>query len=125
MTTSRRFISTGRLPTPARVQALVDEAYQRFKDNDEGQNASHYPALARVPRHLFGLSVVGVAGRCYTAGDADDPFTMMSVAKPFTLALVCQAIGAGEVRAKVGLNATGLAFNSVMAIELHPARLTN
>jgi len=28
MATARRFISTGRLPAPQRVQALVDEAYQ-------------------------------------------------------------------------------------------------
>lgn len=125
VTSERPFVSTGHLPAPRRVQALVDQAYRRFKDNDEGQNASHYPALARVPRRLFGLCVVGVNGRAFVAGDADYPFTIMSVAKPFTFALVCQAIGADEVRAKVGLNATGLPFNSVMAVELHPARLTN
>jgi glutaminase len=119
------YVSTGHLPTPSRVQMLVDEAYARFKDNDEGTNAQHYPALARAPRHTFGLCVADVAGACYTAGDADHPFTLMSVCKPFTFALVCQALGAEEVRAKVGLNATGLPFNSVMAIELNAQRLTN
>jgi len=123
--TSAHFVSTGKLPSKKRVQALVNEAHARFKTNDAGQNANHYPALARVPRDLFGISVADVSGGVYSAGDADHPFTIMSVAKPFTFALVCQAIGANEARAKLGLNATGLAFNSIMAIELHPQRLTN
>ena len=59
------------------------------------------------------------------AGDVDYEFTIMSVAKPFTLALVCQALETDEVRHKVGLNPTGLPFNSIKAIELHPNRMTN
>ncbi|HEX2516881.1 MAG TPA: hypothetical protein VH257_19400, partial [Chloroflexota bacterium] len=42
------YVSTGRLPTPETVQALVEEAHARFTSNDEGQNAQHYPALARA-----------------------------------------------------------------------------
>jgi glutaminase len=119
------YISTGHLPPPARVQAAVNEAYTRFKVNDEGENASYYPALAAVPRTLFGVCVVGVSGSVYAAGDADHPFTIQSVAKPFTFALVLQAIGAKEASARLGLNATGLPFNSLMAVELQPSRLTN
>ena len=119
------FVSTGSLPMSEMVQALVDEAHARFKDNDDGVNASHYPALALVPRHLFGIGITGVNGREFMAGDVDTNFTMMSVAKPFTLALVCQALGTDEVRHKVGLNPTGLPFNSIKAIELHPDRMTN
>ena len=119
------FVSTGQLPMSEMVQALVDEAHARFKDNDEGANASHYPALALVPRHLFGICITGVNGRAFVAGDVDTEFTIMSVAKPFTLALVCQALGTDEVRYKVGLNPTGLPFNSIKAIELHPNRMTN
>ncbi len=119
------FISTGRLPSSGMVQALVDEAHARFKNVDEGQNASHYPALALVPRELFGLCLCGANGQLFSAGDAEYEFTIMSVAKPFTLALVYQVVGAEIVRQKVGLNATGLPFNSIKAIELHPDRKTN
>ena len=119
------YISTGRFPSAATVQALVDEGYNLYRTNDDGENASHYPALANVPRHLFGLCVAEVSGRLFMAGDADYPFTMMSVAKPFTFALVCAAIGVAAARSKLGLNATGLPFNSIMAVELHPQRLTN
>lgn len=101
------FVSTGHLPTTEMVQALVADADARFKDHDEGQNASHYPALAAVPRHLFGLCLTATNGQEFAAGDVDDEFTIMSVAKPFTLALVYQVMGAEVVRQKVGLNATG------------------
>jgi glutaminase len=41
---SNGHVSTGTLPTAETVQALVDEAHARYKGNDEGQNAQHYPA---------------------------------------------------------------------------------
>lgn len=125
VTLANIYVSTGHLPPGDRVQTLVNEAHMHFKTNDEGENASHYPALARVPRDLFGICVAGVNGRLFSAGDAEIPFTIMSVAKPFTFALVCQVMGPDEARDKLGLNATGLAFNSIMAVELNPKRLTN
>lgn len=118
-------VSTGELPPPRQVQSRVDEAYARFSSNGEGWNSQVYPALAQVSRDLFGICEVSIHGQIFAAGDAEVEFTIMSVAKPFVFALVCQALGAEEVRAKVGVNATGLPFNSVMAIELHPERLTN
>jgi glutaminase len=49
----------------------------------------------------------------------------MSVSKPFVFALVCQAIGAEQARQKLGVNSTGLPFNSIMAIELSSNQATN
>ena len=118
-------VSTGHLPPPERVRALVEAAYERYRSNDEGRNADQYPALARVPRELFGLCVVGTSGAVYSAGDAAVPFTIMSVSKPFVFALVCQAIGAEQARQKLGVNSTGLPFNSIMAVELSADRVTN
>lgn len=118
-------ISTGHLPAPADVRSLVDAAHARFKGNDEGRIASHYPALALMPRDLFGLCVAGIDGGVYTSGDAEVPFTIMSVAKPFVFALVCQAIGAEDARRKLGVNATGFPFDAVMPIELNANGLTN
>jgi glutaminase len=117
-------VSTGHLPPVERVRALVDAAYDRY-NNDEGQNADHYPALARVPRELFGLCVVGIDGATYSAGDALVAFTIMSVSKPFVFSLVCQATGTQQARRKLGVNSTGLPFNSILAIELNADRLTN
>lgn len=66
---------------------------------------------------LFGVCIVGTAGDVYAAGDSDCEFTIMSVSKPFVFALVCEALGHAEVREKVGVNATGRAFNSLEGIE--------
>ena len=49
----------------------------------------------------------------------------MSVSKPFVFALVCEIIGVEEARAKIGVNATGYAFNSLTGIERNPKGLTN
>jgi glutaminase len=111
------YISTGHLPDPELVQRLVSEAYARFKSNTEGENSQVYPALARVPSDLFGLCVVGTSGRVYAAGDVDHPFSIMSVSKPFVFALVCEIIGPDAARDKLGASATGLAFNSLAAVE--------
>jgi glutaminase len=111
------YVSTGHLPPDERVAELVNRAHQRYRNNTDGNNSNVYPALERVPRELFGICVVSAGGRTYTAGDADYDFTIMSVSKPFVFALICQALGAEPVRQKLGVNSTGLAFNSLTAIE--------
>jgi glutaminase len=61
----------------------------------------------------------------HAAGDADYGFTIMSVAKPFVFALVCQALGPEAARQQVGVNATGLPFNSLAAVERSQDGRTN
>jgi glutaminase len=124
-TAQASYVSTGHLPPPDQVRALVAEAYERFKSDTDGQNSQVYPALARVPSHLFGICAVGTSGAVYAAGDSDYEFTIMSVSKPFIFALVCEALGHEQVHEKVGANATGLAFNSLAAIEQNPDGRTN
>ena len=95
----------------------MDEAYRRYRPEAGGANSATYPALARVPGDLFGICLAGTSGRIYRAGDAGHEFAIMSVAKPFVFALACQALGAEEVRQKVGVNATGLPFDSLAPVE--------
>jgi glutaminase len=111
------FISTGQLPSPDVVQSLVDAAYERHEPNGEGAISEVYPALARVPPDSFGVCVVTNSGNVYRAGQADVEFSIMSVSKPFVFALVCTSVGALTARERVGVNSTGLPFNSLAAIE--------
>jgi glutaminase len=111
------YVSTGRLPPPEQVRDLVAEAYERFKSNTDGQNSQVYPALARVPSHLFGICEIGTNGAVYAIGDSDYEFTIMSVSKPLIFALVCELLGADQLREKIGVNATGRPFNSVEGVE--------
>jgi len=119
------FVSTGRLPSPDDVTALVDEAHGRYRAVDEGEVSSVYPALARMPRDLFGICVAGTSGAVYAVGDVDVAFTIMSVSKPFVFALVCEALGPDRARDAIGVNATGLPFDSVTAVERTPDGRTN
>ena len=112
-----RYVSTGHLPSPRQVQLAVDEAYRMYRSEDGGATSQTYPALARVRGQLFGICVAGIGGNIYRVGDAGHEFTIMSVAKPFVFALVCQLLGAEQVRHKLGVNATGLAFNSLAFVE--------
>src|SRR5262245_27449783 len=111
------FISTGHLPSPERIRDIVDEAYERFASVSDGQNSTVYPALRDVPSHLFGICVVRTDGFICSVGDAEYGFTVMSVSKPFLFALVCDVIGPEDARDKLGVNSTGLPFNSLAAIE--------
>ena len=107
------------------MQRCVAEAYERFRHDDAGENSRVYPALARAPRNLFGIAVAGISGDRYEVGDASHQFTLMSVSKPFVFALVCESLGAERARAELGVNATGLPFDSVVAIERGPEGRTN
>ena len=115
-------ISTGHLPPDEEVATLVAAAYERYQSLDEGKVADYIPALARTPRELFGVCVVGIKGGTFAVGDTAHEFSIQSISKPFVFALVCQAVGSEEARRKIGVNATGLPFNSVMAIDADHAR---
>jgi glutaminase len=119
------YVSTGHLPSPAQIQHWVDEAHERYRSIADGENAQVYPALARAPSDLFAICAVGTSGNVYTAGDAGHEFAIMSVAKPFVFALVCQSVGAVEARRRLGVNATGLPFNSYAAVERSADGRTN
>lgn len=118
-------ISTGSLPSPEAVRALVEEAWNRYRPLAEGKVADYIPALAKAAPDWFGICVVGVDGAAHAVGEAEKAFSIQSISKPFVFALVCQALGGGKARESVGVNATGLPFNSVMAIELNAERTMN
>lgn len=110
-------ISAVGLPSALQLQTAMTEAYRQFRNVNEGSVADYIPALAETSPDLFGLCVVEVNGTTYSIGDTDHEFSIQSVSKPFVFALVCQAIGEDEAREKLGVNNTGLPFNSVIAIE--------
>ena len=102
-------------------QKLVDEAHARYKGLTEGKNADYIPILTETPSDLFAVVIVdGSDGKVYAAGDSDYKFSIQSVAKPFTAALVMAQQGPQAIRDKIGVEPTGLPFNSRMAIELYP-----
>jgi glutaminase len=107
------------LPSAQVFNRAVQEAYDKFKDMKDGANADYIPELAKVPSELFGVAIVTARGDVYTAGDVDYAFTIQSVSKPFTAGLVMQQQGSADVVAdKIGVEPTGLPFNSILATQL-------
>jgi glutaminase len=119
------FVSTGELPPPELARKLVAEAHERYRSTADGAVSEVYPALARVPPDLFGICVVATHGAIFSVGDAEVEFAIMSVAKPFVFALVCETLGPEDARRLLGVNSTGLAFNSLSAIERSADGRTN
>ena len=103
--------------TPANVQTAVDAAYAKFKDLKEGKNADYIPALAKVDPNLFGIAVVTADGKVYTAGDVKTEVSIQSISKVFTMAQVIQEQGLESVEKRIGVDATGARFNSIIAVE--------
>jgi glutaminase len=102
---------------PAEIQRALNAAYEKYKGLQEGKNADYIPALAKVDPNLFGIALVTADGRVYTAGDTTTEVSIQSISKVFTLARVLQDSGEKTIVANTGVDATGLAFNSIVAIE--------
>lgn len=107
-----------------RIAGAVNEAYDRFRNETSGKNADYIPYLAGIPSQLFGIAVCLPDGETITAGDTGYAFGIESVSKVPTAILAMEQHGTAEILDKIGADATGLPFNSVIAILLendHPS----
>jgi glutaminase len=100
-------------------QWLVDEAYALFKNDKSGENASYIKILTETPSELFGVVIVTKDGKVFKAGDVDYRFSIQSVSKPFTAALVMTQQSPEVLKDKVGVEPTGMAFNSKLALAVY------
>jgi glutaminase len=103
--------------TSADINTALKSAYSQYKGLKEGKNADYIPALAQVDPELFGISLITADGQTFEVGDTQHSFSIQSISKVFTLADVLQNRGPKMVDNKIGVNATGTKFNSIVAIE--------
>ena len=103
--------------TPAQIQAALDAAYGKYRDLQEGANADYIPALAKVDSKIYGIALVTTDGKVYTAGDIASQVSIQSISKVFTMAKVMEESGANAIEERIGVDATGMRFNSIVAIE--------
>jgi glutaminase len=102
---------------PTGPQQAVDAAYKKFQTLKEGKNADYIPALAKVNPDLFGIALVTVDGKVFTAGDVKTEVSIQSISKVFTMAQVIQEQGLESIEKRIGVDATGARFNSIIAVE--------
>jgi glutaminase len=98
-------------------QAVLDGIARYVRPHfGRGKVAGYIPALARVPARKFGMAVHTVAGRSFHVGDAEEPFSIQSVSKVFTLTLAMTYVGEALWR-RVGREPSGNPFNSLIQLE--------
>ena len=107
------------------IQAALDEAYMKFKDLKEGKNADYIKELANVDPNIFGIALVTTDGTVYTQGDVSSMVSIQSVSKAFVAAQVIEEMGPEAMKEKIGVDATGLKFNSIVAVEEHKGKEIN
>jgi glutaminase len=103
--------------TKEKIQAALDEAYNKFKDVKEGKNADYIKELANVDPNIFGIALVTTDGQVFSKGDIDSKVSIQSVSKVFTMAKVIEEQGHQAIQDKIGVDATGEVFNSITAVE--------
>jgi len=99
------------------IVAALNETYAKFKNLQEGKNADYIPALAKVDPNIFGIALVTTDGKVYTAGDIKSEVSIQSISKVFTMAKVIEEQGPDAIEKTIGVDATGMRFNSIVSIE--------
>ena len=112
-------------PRREMVEAVVREAYEKFKNDPGGKNADYIPYLAQVDSKLFGIAIVTTDNQILTMGDIKYAFSIQSISKVYTLALAMEELGPDKVFEKIGLEPTGRPFNSPNAVVDMPTHTGN
>jgi len=81
-----------------------------------GRVAQYIPALATVDASRFGMALATADGEVHGVGDWQHPFSIQSLSKVFSLALVLDR-GGDQVWRRVGREPSGSPFNSLHQLE--------
>lgn len=96
------------------LNQILQDVHDQLLPEHGGEVATYIPALGEADPEHFGLAIVTAGGEVFTAGNADTPFTIQSVSKPFTLALALNTCGPERTFRHVGTEPSGDSFNSVV-----------
>jgi len=91
----------------------LERLHQKYAGLCEGEVATYIPELAKADPESFAICVATTDGHVYEVGDSRQPFTIQSISKPFTYGLALEDRGLDQVLAKIGVEPTGEAFNSI------------
>jgi glutaminase len=95
---------------------VADIAAEMADAPDRGAVADYIPVLGEVAASKFGMAVIEADGTCHLAGDAEEPFSIQSISKVFSLTLALGAVG-DKLWERVGREPSGSAFNSIVQLE--------
>ncbi len=96
---------------------VIEKIYAELNDCfGKGKVASYIPALADINPRQYGIVVATPKGELFTVGDAYTRFSIQSISKVFTLAMVIRLIG-DELWRYVDREPSGTPFNSLVQLE--------
>ncbi len=86
------------------------------KIEDRGQVANYIPELSKVDPKKFGVQLTTIQGDKYAFGDAEERFSIQSIAKVFSYVLAYSRVKS-ELWERVGVEPSGTSFNSLVQLE--------
>ena len=92
---------------------MLEQHLRALRDCRDGAVADYIPELAKADPEDFAIVLATADGRVYSAGDADKPFTIQSISKPFMYGLALRLLSPAYMKAKVGVEPSGDAFNAI------------
>ncbi len=99
------------------LEKIIETLYDRYKESvGNGKVADYIPTLKLVNPDQYAISVATVDGEYYNIGDYKTQFTIQSISKVFTLAMLAPRLG-NELWKYVGREPSGNSFNSLVQLE--------
>lgn len=98
-------------------QRILEDIYRDIRPFARmGRQADYIPALSMVDPDRFGICIDTIDGRQYMLGHAEEPFSIQSITKVFSLAMALSAEG-DRIWRRVGREPSGTTFNSLIQLE--------
>jgi glutaminase len=97
--------------------ALFSEIASEFTDADDiGHVAAYIPELGKVDPEKLGIHLITIDRKSYAFGDANERFSIQSIAKVLSLTLALKLIGEDTWK-RLGVEPSGSPFNSLVQLE--------
>jgi glutaminase len=98
----------------APFKSYLDALFGSLEGMSDGTVATYIPELARAEPESFAICICTTDGFVYATGDANVPFTIQSISKPFVYGMALEDHGSDAVLERVGVEPSGNAFNAIV-----------
>ena len=99
------------------IEEIITNLYNRYLEyTNKGKVADYIPTLSSVNPNQYAISVATTDGEYYNIGDYNTGFTIQSISKVLTLAMLTSLMG-DDIWKYVGREPSGNSFNSLVQLE--------
>ena len=112
--------------TPEAIKKELKLVYEKYLPLEKGEVFGvTLQQKKKVNPNWFAISIATVDGQIYSVGDVSVRYPIQSISKPFVFGLALKDYGSKTMLKKVGVDATGLPYNSMIASQIRPTKLQN